>query len=236
MFTEPRSVRMEKFIQQVKGDLIVSCQALQGEAMFGSDIMARVAKSAEDGGARAIRANSPEDVAAIRKITQLFIIGLYKEELTETPIIITPTLKHALAIGKAGADIIAIDATNRPHPFGKLADYISAIHEQTDCLVMADISTVEEAMAAEKAGADMVSTTLAGYMSYSRQTAGPDLEIVKEAAKQCKVPVLAEGRYSTPEEVKAALANGALAVVVGGAITRPWQITKRFRSIIHSSL
>jgi N-acylglucosamine-6-phosphate 2-epimerase len=234
MFTEPRSVRMQKFVQQVKGDLIVSCQALPGEALFGSDIMARMAKSAEDGGARAIRANSPEDVAAIRKGTQLFIIGLYKEVLPETPVIITPTLKHALAIGKAGADIIAIDATDRPHPFGRLADYISAIHDQTDCLVMADISTVEEAVAAEKFGADMVSTTLAGYTPYSRQTAGPDLEIVKEAAKQCKGPVLAEGRYSTPEEVKAALANGALAVVVGGAVTRPWQITKRFRSFIQT--
>jgi N-acylglucosamine-6-phosphate 2-epimerase len=234
MFTESRTIRMEKFVQQVKGDLIVSCQALRGEAMFGSEIMARVAKSAEDGGARAIRANSPEDVAAIREVTRLFIIGLYKEELPESPIIITPTLKHALAIGKAGADIIAIDATNRPHLFGTLKDYISAIHDQTDCLVMADISNVDEAIAAEKAGADMVSTTLAGYMSYNPKTEGPDLEIVKAAAKKCKVPVLAEGRYSTPEEVKAALANGALAVVVGGAITRPWQITKRWRSIIHA--
>jgi N-acylglucosamine-6-phosphate 2-epimerase len=234
MFTETRSIRIKKFIEQVKGDLIVSCQALQGEALFGAEIMARVAKSAEDGGARAIRANSPEDVSAIRKITHLPIIGLFKEELPNTPVIITPTLNHALAIGKAGADIIAIDATDRPHPFGKLADYIAAIHEQTDCLVMADISTVEEALAAEKAGADMVSTTLAGYTPYSRQCEGPDLEIVKEAAHACKGPVLAEGRYSTPEEVKAGLANGALAVVVGGSITRPWQITKRFRSIIHT--
>jgi N-acylglucosamine-6-phosphate 2-epimerase len=234
MFTESRSMRMNKFIEQVKGDLIVSCQALLGEAMFGSDIMARVAKSAEDGGARAIRANSPEDVAAIRNVTQLPLIGLYKEELPDTPVIITPTLDHALAIGKAGADIIAIDATDRPHPFGKLTDYIAAIHDQTDCLVMADISTVDEAITAEKAGADMVSTTLSGYTPYSRQCEGPDLEIIKNAAKACKVPVLAEGRYSTPEEVKAALANGALAVVVGGSITRPWQITRRFRSIIHS--
>jgi N-acylglucosamine-6-phosphate 2-epimerase len=234
MFTESRSARMKKFIEQVKGDLIVSCQALEGEAMFGAEIMARVAKSAEDGGARAIRANSPEDVAAIRKITQLPLIGLYKEELPGTEIIITPTLNHAIAIGKAGADIIAIDATNRPHLFGKLIDYIAAIHDQTDCLIMADISTVEEALDAENFGADMVSTTLAGYTSYSCQCEGPDLEIVKEALKACKVPVLAEGRYSTPEEVKAALVNGALAVVVGGAITRPWQITKRYRNIIHS--
>jgi N-acylglucosamine-6-phosphate 2-epimerase len=225
---------MNRFVEQVKGGLIVSCQALEGEAMFGAEIMARVAKSAEDGGACAIRANSPEDVAAIRKITQLPIIGLYKEELPETEIIITPTLNHAIAIGKAGADIIAIDATDRPHPFGKLIDYISAIHDQTDCLIMADISTIEEALAAEKFGADMVSTTLAGYTSYSRQCEGPDLEIVKEASKTCRGPVIAEGRYSTPEEVKAVLTNGALAVVVGGAITRPWQITKRFRSIIHS--
>jgi N-acylglucosamine-6-phosphate 2-epimerase len=183
MFTESRSMRMNKFIEQVKGDLIVSCQALLGEAMFGSDIMARVAKSAEDGGARAIRANSPEDVAAIRNVTQLPLIGLYKEELPDTPVIITPTLDHALAIGKAGADIIAIDATDRLHPFGKLTDYIAAIHDQTDCLVMADISTVDEAITAEKAGADMVSTTLSGYTPYSRLFEGPDLYIIKNAAK-----------------------------------------------------
>jgi N-acylglucosamine-6-phosphate 2-epimerase len=234
MFTETRKERMKQFIKQVKGDLIVSCQALEGEAMFGAGIMAKVAKSAEDGGARAIRANSPEDVAAIRKITELPLIGLYKEELPGTEIIITPTLDHAIAIAKSGADIIAIDATQRPHLFGKMMDYIAAIHAQTDCLVMADISTIEEATDAEAFGADMVSTTLSGYTPYSRQCEGPDLEIVKQASKACKIPVLAEGRYSTPEEVKAALENGALSVVVGGAITRPWQITKRFRSIIHS--
>jgi N-acylglucosamine-6-phosphate 2-epimerase len=231
--TELRAERLQKFIKQVEKQLIVSCQALPDEALFGSDIMARMAISVARGGARAIRANTPVDVKAIRQVVELPIIGLYKENLPGYELIITPTLKHALEIAAAGADIIAIDCTSRPHPEGNLADMISNIHNQTECMVMADISTLEEGLAAEAAGADMLSTTLSGYTSYSPQQKDPDLDLVTRLAARSTIPVIAEGRYHTPQQVKQALENGAVSVVVGGAITRPKQITESFVQAIH---
>jgi N-acylglucosamine-6-phosphate 2-epimerase len=225
---EMHTERLQKFIKQVEKQLIVSCQALPDEALFGSDIMARMAISVVRGGARAIRANTPVDVKAIRQVVELPIIGLYKENLPGYEVIITPTLKHALEIAAAGADIIAIDCTNRPHPEGDLADMISKIHDQTECMVMADISTLEEGLAAEAAGVDMLSTTLSGYTSYSPQQKGPDLDLVARLSARSTIPVIAEGRYHTPQQVRQALENGAVSVVVGGAITRPRQITESF--------
>lgn len=234
MLTEDRAARLKKFVAQVSKQLIVSCQALPDEALFGSEIMAKMATAAMQGGARAIRANTPVDVKAIKAAVDLPVIGLYKEVLPDYPVIITPTLKHALAIAEAGADIIAIDATERPHPEGELAPFIEKIHAQTGCLVMADISNVAEGIAAEKAGADMVSTTLSGYTPYTPKLDGPDLDLVKELAACLKIPVIGEGRYHTPEQVKQALENGATAVVVGGAITRPKEITARYVKVINS--
>lgn len=236
MLNEDRSTRLKKFVAQVHKSLIVSCQALPEEALFGAEIMAKMALAAAQGGAKAIRANTPVDVKAIKGSVDLPVIGLYKEVLPDYPVIITPTLGHALKIAEAGADVIAIDATDRPHPEGDLEAFIEKIHAQTGCLVMADISTAAEALAAEKAGADMVSTTLSGYTPYSPKLEGPDLDLVKEVAGLVKVPVVGEGRYHTPEQVKQALEYGATAVVVGGAITRPKEITARYVKAIEAAL
>jgi N-acylglucosamine-6-phosphate 2-epimerase len=226
--TSSREARVQKFIRQVEKQLIVSCQALPDEALFGSDIMAKMAISAARGGAKGIRANTPADVKAIRQAVDLPLIGLYKEVMPGYEVIITPTLRHALAIAEAGADIIALDGTGRPHPDGDIQELIAAIHERTGCLVMADISTCEEGLAAAAAGADMLSTTLSGYTIYSPQQKGPDLDLVTQLAASSPVPVIAEGRYHTPQQVRQALLNGAVSVVVGGAITRPRQITEFF--------
>lgn len=234
MNTEKKPVNLESFINQVKNQLIVSCQALPDEPLFGADMMVRMAKAALQGGAKAIRANTPVDIKAIKQEIDLPLIGLYKERIEGYSVFITPTISHVLAIAEAGADIIAIDATARPRPAGDLSDFISEIHEKTGCLVMADISTLEEGVAAEKSGADMVSSTLSGYTPYSHQQKGPDLELVAQLSRNCSIPVIAEGRYHEPEQVKAALANGATSVVVGGAITRPKQITERFVKAINS--
>lgn len=234
MFSEERPVRLKKFIAQVNKQLIVSCQALPDEALFGAEIMAKMAMAAAQGGAKAIRANTPVDVKAIKACVNLPVIGLYKEVLPDYPVIITPTLQHALRLAEAGADLIAIDATDRPHPEGDLETFIEKIHAQTGCLVMADISNVAEALAAEKAGAEMVSTTLSGYTPYTPKLEGPDLNLVKELAGMLKIPVIGEGRYHTPEQVKQALENGATSVVVGGAITRPKEITERYVKVINS--
>ena len=223
-----RAAKLADFISKVQGSVIVSCQATVEEALFGADIMAKMALSAVRGGAVGIRANSPADVSAIRKTVDVPIIGIYKVQFPGTPVIITATIGHALEIAEAGADMIAVDCTFRPHPEDAVPDLIRKIHQQTDCLVMADISTFEEAKAAMEAGVDVVSTTLSGYTDYSPQLKGPDLELVRKLSEALDIPVFAEGRYHTPEEVKQALDFGAPAVIVGGAVTRPKEITERF--------
>ena len=223
-----RAEKLADFISKIKGQLIVSCQATPQEALFGADIMAKMAISAVKGGAKGIRANTPADVQAIRQAVDVPLIGLYKVVFPGTPVIITATIEHALAIAEAGADVIAIDATFRLHPEDEVPELIRKIHEHTDCLVMADISNFEEAEAAMISGADVVSTTLSGYTDYTPKLDGPDLELVREIASKLPVAVFAEGRYHYPEEVTKALDYGATAVIVGGAVTRPKEITERF--------
>jgi N-acylglucosamine-6-phosphate 2-epimerase len=223
------------FVAQVYQQLIVSCQALPHEPLFGAEIMARMAVAVAQGGARAIRANTPADIQAIKQAVNLPIIGLFKADLPGYPVYITPTLAHAQAVAAAGADIIAIDATARPRPTGELKDYIVAIQQQTGCLVLADVATVGEGMAAAAAGADMVSTTMSGYTPDSPQQDEPDMALVQQLAARLTIPVLAEGRYRQPEQIKQAIAYGAVAVVVGGAITRPQEITARLVNALSSS-
>jgi N-acylglucosamine-6-phosphate 2-epimerase len=226
------AVRTAKFVAQVRGGLIVSCQALPNEPLHGAEIMARMAKAAEMGGARAIRANGPADIQAIvAAVPRLPVIGLYKEEVAGYPIYITPTLEHAKAVAAAGADLIAIDATARPRPEpSDLLTYIAAIHMETERPVVADVATVEEGIAAAAAGADLISTTLSGYTDNSPHQEEPDIALVAALAPRLEEPVhlLAEGRYRLPSQAAEALAAGALAVVVGGAITRPQEITRWF--------
>jgi len=224
-------------LPRLRGALIVSCQALPDEPLFSADIMARMAVAARQGGAAGIRANTPVDVAAIRAaVGDLPIIGLWKVVVPGfEDVYITPRFKEVQAVAEAGADIIAVDATRRPHPEGSAADLIRAAKSATGRLVMADISTVEEAIAAAEAGADIVSTTLSGYTSYSPQREEPDLDLVRDLASRLKIPVIAEGRIVTPDQARAALDAGAFAVVVGGAITRPQQITVRFARALGQS-
>jgi N-acylglucosamine-6-phosphate 2-epimerase len=224
-----RRQRVEAFVVKVDGRLIVSCQALPHEPLHGAEIMARMAIAAKQGGAAAIRANGPADIAAIGKAVALPIIGLFKDDIEGYPVYITPTMRHALAVAEAGADVIAIDATARPRPEpGRLVDFIGRIHMQTGLPVLADVATLEEGMAAVEAGADLVSTTMSGYTADSPAQREPDLELVANLSRAIDVPLLAEGRYRTPQQASNALAVGALAVVVGGAITRPQEITKNF--------
>ena len=214
--------------QRLRGGLIVSCQALPHEPLFGAGIMARLAVAAQAGGAVGIRANSPADIAAIRAASDLPLIGLSKVDVPSFDVYITPTVADALAISEAGADIIALDATARPHPEGLTADFIRRVRAETGLPVLADISTDDEALEAQEAGADFVSTTMSGYTPYSPQSQEPDLDLVRRLAAVLTVPLIAEGRIATPEQARAALDAGAWAVVVGGAITRPQQITERF--------
>ena len=191
--------------------------------------MAAMAVAAAQGGAAGIRANSPEDIRSIRNAVTLPIIGIYKLDIPGYLVRITPTIESAIQVAHAGADIIAIDATLRPNPDGlKLDERIHLIHQQTNCPVMADISTCEEGLAAQEAGADLVSTTLSGYTANSLTQEAPDFELLRRLALNLTIPMVAEGRIATPEQASQAINLGAFAVVVGSAITRPQWITAQF--------
>ena len=220
---------------RLKNRLIVSCQALPGEPLFGAQLMAKIALAAQIGGAAGIRANSPEDIRAIRDTVDLPIFGLYKATIPNFDVYITPTIEHARLVAKAGADAICIDATHRPHSgVNSLREMIRAIQGETGCPILADISTLDESLMAEDSGADMVSSTLSGYTPYSRQTEGPDIDLIKAMAARLEIPVFAEGRYHYPQQTVEAIQMGAYAVIVGGAITRPVEITRRFADAINS--
>lgn len=213
----------------IKGSLIVSCQALKEEPLFSSFIMGRMALAAKEGGAKAIRAQGIDDIIEIKKITNMPIIGLIKKSYRDSDIYITPTMNEVKAlVDSKCCEMIALDVTNRKRPNEEdVKDLINYIH-QNNILVMADISTYEEGIEAERLGVDCVSTTLSGYTSYSRQEKGPDLDLVKSLSNNLKIPVIAEGRIHSPYDLKKAYEYGAYSAVVGGAITRPKEITERF--------
>ncbi|MFD0257255.1 N-acetylmannosamine-6-phosphate 2-epimerase [Kitasatospora indigofera] len=213
-------------LERLRGRLIVSCQAYPGEPLRDPDAMRRMALAVIEGGAAGIRAQGLDDLSAIRAVTGLPLIGLWKDGAEG--VYITPTAGHAVAVAATGADIVALDATDRPRPDGRpLAESIDAVHA-AGRLVMADVATAAEGVRAAGLGADLVGTTLAGYTGTRPRTEGPDLGLVAELAGLLDVPVIAEGRVHTPEQARAALAAGAFAVVVGTAITHPTTLTRWF--------
>lgn len=191
-------------------------------------IMGRMALAAQMGGAVGIRANTVEDINEIRNHVDLPIIGIIKQEYENIDIYITPTLEEVKALVNSAADIIAFDATNRARPRGeKIEDIIKEI-KASGKLAMADISTFEEGMAAVEKGCDIVSTTMSGYTPYSLNNSEPDFELIRRLSAQISVPVIAEGRIFSSEQLVECFKNGAFSAVVGAAITRPHVITKTF--------
>ncbi|WP_257347430.1 N-acetylmannosamine-6-phosphate 2-epimerase [Pseudalkalibacillus decolorationis] len=219
-------------LEQLERGLIVSCQALKDEPLYGPEVMAKMAKAAEVGGAVGIRANGADDIKAIKKLITLPIIGLVKKMYEESDIYITPTLNEVDELINAGVGIIAIDGTTRKRPNGQsIEELIDHIHNN-GIGIMADISTYEEGIRAAALGVDCVSTTLSGYTSYSPSLKGPDFNLVERLSKRLSIPVFAEGRYNSPEEARKALQIGAHSVVVGSAITRPQEITKKYTNLL----
>jgi N-acylglucosamine-6-phosphate 2-epimerase len=213
----------------LKRGLIVSCQAQEDEALYGSGIMARMALAAESGGAEGLRVNGVEDIQEIRKLCQLPIIGIIKKEYSGYGPFITPTMKEIDELMQVKPDIIAIDATLRVRPgFTTPQQYISAIKANYEIAIMADVSNFEEGINAWQAGADMIATTLSSYTPYTLDRAKPDIDLIRSLVEIVDIPVIAEGNIQTPEQAMACYEAGAYAVVVGGAITRPDLITRRF--------
>ncbi|TAP27248.1 N-acetylmannosamine-6-phosphate 2-epimerase [Arthrobacter sp. S41] len=215
-------------LEKLRGSLIVSAQAYPGEPTRNPQIMAQVAASAVIGGAAAVRVQGIADIQFTRSAVEVPVIGLFKDG--HEGVFITPTIHHALAVANAGAHIVALDGTSRERPDGKsLTETITAVHERTGALVMADCGSLNDALAAAEAGADLIGTTLAGYTGEREKTEGPDLELLAQiAGAQLGRPLIAEGRIHTPAQAKSALDAGAFAVVVGTAITHPASITGWF--------
>ncbi len=211
-----------------KGSLVVSCQARADNPLHGPEFMAAMARAAEQGGARAIRANGGADIAAIRRVTRLPLIGLVKRRRDGEAVYITPDFEAAREAADAGADIVALDATDRPRSGPLPGRLIAFIREELGLAALADIATEAEALAAAEAGADYVATTLAGYTDDAPGGSGPDLDLVRRLSDRLPVPLLAEGRYASPDHLRSAFAAGAHAVVVGTAITNPREITRAF--------
>lgn len=213
-------------LERLRGRLVVSCQARAGEPLHGPAHMTAMALSAIAGGAGGIRCEGPDDIRAIRGATDLPIIGLWKSG--HDGVYITPTLEHAVQVAEAGADLVAIDATARPRPDGRTVTETIAELASRGVAVMADVATLDEGIAAARAGAVVIGTTLSGYTPETAGSSGPDVGLVAALAGALDVPVFAEGRISTPAQLTAAFEAGAWSVVVGGAITRPATITAAF--------
>jgi glucokinase-like ROK family protein len=215
------------FAQLLRGGLIVSCQSSEGDAFHSPALMARFAQAAHDGGAVGIRANGPEDIAAIRAAVPLPVIGIQKRVMEDGRVLITPTLEDARALVAAGATAIALDCTARGQRYGA-TERVAAIHRELRVPVLADIATESDALAAVDAGVDMVLPTLRGYTEDTRNITSFDRQFLEKLAKSLPVPLIAEGMIHSPEQARQALDSGAWAVVVGTAITRPHEITRAF--------
>ncbi|MFF1572280.1 N-acetylmannosamine-6-phosphate 2-epimerase [Leifsonia sp. NPDC058292] len=214
-------------LSTIEGGLIVSCQASAGSPMRHTETIARLAESALQGGAVGLRVNGAADIAAVRALTDVPIIGLDKQQGRRRSVI-TVTDAQVVALARAGADVAAVDAT--AEVFDDVGARVRGAVAATRIAVMADVSTLDEGLESWSAGASFVGTTLSGYTPYSRADLSPDVGLVAELASQ-GVRVLAEGRFVTPDDVARAFDAGAFAVVVGGAITDPVQITRRFAAV-----
>ncbi|MFP6901453.1 MAG: N-acetylmannosamine-6-phosphate 2-epimerase, partial [Opitutales bacterium] len=210
-----------ELIDQLKGGLIVSCQAAPSPSLESPDVISAIAEAVVAGGAVAIRADGPDNVRAIRERTEVPVIGIWKCVLPGSEVCITPRLEDVVAMVETGAEVVAIDATSRPRPGGEsLDEIVSEAKVRCSALLMADVSNFEEGVRAAELGFDFVATTLSGYVGDSTGNQdGPDLDLVERLSHHFgdAVPVIAEGRISTPEQAVEALRRGAHAVVVGTA-------------------
>jgi N-acylglucosamine-6-phosphate 2-epimerase len=222
--------------ESLRGKLIVSCQASEGDPLDHLDTLTRIAASVICGGAGGLRAEGVPRIAAFRAQTNLPIIGITKTYDTKGDVYITPDFESAKSISEAGADIIALDCTRRrlteSEPWPEIIRRINTELHRPTC---ADIATIEDALAAQAAGADVVATTLCGYTTDTSGIRTPPWTLIESLITWLNIPVIVEGHITQPDEVRKALDLGALCVVVGSAITRPQTITARFAAATRES-
>ena len=227
---------MTTMLEQIKGKLVVSCQALENEPLHSPFIMAKMALAVAQGGGAGIRANSVADIKAIKEEVTLPVIGIIKRDYADSDVFITATLREVEELLTVNPQMIALDATARARPGGEtLIQLVQQIRKRyPQVLLMADIASVEEARTAQSVGFNCIATTLYGYTAQTRgrRLSDNDWQFLKEVLAAVTLPVIAEGNVDTPQSAAHCLALGAHSVVVGGAITRPQQITRRFVDIM----
>jgi N-acylglucosamine-6-phosphate 2-epimerase len=229
-------VDLSDTLRALGGGLVVSVQAAPGTPLAAPEHLAAVAQAAEAGGAVGIRAEGAANVAAISEAVRLPTIGLCKRRVPDSEVYLTPTMEDALAVAEAGADLVAVDATDRLRPDGRSgAQFVDSLAAEIGPRVVADVDRAAAGIAACEAGAAAVATTLSGYVGDGEPPLEPDVELVEALAGQVNCPILAEGRYGRPEQVRAAFAAGAFAVVIGTAITDPIALTRGFAEVARSN-
>lgn len=208
-------------MKELQSSLVISCQAPSNSPLHDPDIIANIALACVNQGAKGLRIDSPNHIKAVRKLLpDIPIIGLWKQMGLDSDVYITPRLEDAIAVVEAGADIIAIDATQRKRPNGEtLEKIIPHIQQNLGKLVMADIDTRENAIIARDLGVDFIGTTLYGYTQDTRQFTPPNFDLIEELVREINTPIICEGGIKNPEEAKKALDLGCFCVVVGTAIT-----------------
>ena len=227
----------QELFSLMKGEIIVSCQATPGEPLYMTDgtVMHLMARAAKLAGAKMIRTSSVRDILAIKEETGLPVIGLIKREYPGYTGRITMTMREVDECMGALSDIVSIDCTDTERGDGLTApEFLKQVKAKyPNIIIMADCATLEEAIAAYEAGADLVGSTMNGYTAATAHCKGePNYELVRQMVAALPCPVIAEGRVHTPEQVKKMLELGAWAVVVGGAITRPLEIASRFMAAV----
>lgn len=238
----PEALRSQR-VRALKNRLIVSVQADGDEPLNRPEILCALAETVLLGGADALRMANADNIAFFKqRHPETTVLGITKPKQIpqnyKELVYITPDRASIQAIAEAGADIIALDATDRPRAEGEsLAGLVAFAREHfPDRPLMADIATLAEGLAAARLGFDLVATTLAGYTQETADRAydGPDFQLLDALVRQAGVPVILEGRLWETAEVREAFHLGAYAVVIGSAITRPHHITRRFRQAIPS--
>ncbi len=215
-------------LKEIKGNLIVSCQALPFEPLYSPYVMGKMALAAKLGGAKAIRAQGISDIIEIKRVTNLPVIGIIKRDYEGSEVYITPTKAEIDELLTTKCEMIALDVTKRPRPKGENVKDLIKYIKDNGVLVMGDVSNLEEGIIGESLGCDVISTTLSGYTSYTSHIKGVDLKLIEDLVKTLKIPVISEGRINTPHDLKKVKSLNPYSYVVGSAITRPNLITKFF--------
>lgn len=223
-------MKWDEILTAWRGGLLVSCQVAADSPLARPDIVGGMARIAELNGAAGIVADGASHIRAARNVTRLPMIGVERQYTKGYDVYLTPTYECAARVAFSGANVIALDATERPRPkdetFKNLAE---RIHSGLKKPVMASVATFGQGMkAVEECGADLVATTLAGYTVETANQKEADFALVELLAQRLEVPIICEGRLRSPEDVRRAFNAGAFAVIIGSAITGIDWLVRRY--------